>query len=188
MVNCYGYGIWRQKWQVVKSFWGKNTCFFKLLSTIKVNIVAKTIQSAYLCVIFHVKHKKLLFLAVLTWFLIFGKIEDGGQDGDHCLRRHRPPAAPPPIKYTSSCREDQMLSTKGKIVSKYCNISKTPGRGFIHPPLSQGRVWICMYVRGLSHICAHNFIGKNVKYIASSANKEREKNPSLWSFQVILRI
>ena len=38
-------------------------------------------QNAYLCVIFYVKHKKLLFLAVLTWFLIFGKIQDGGQDG-----------------------------------------------------------------------------------------------------------
>ena len=40
--------------------------FFKLLSTIKVNIVAKIIQSDYVCVIFHVKHKKLLFLAILT--------------------------------------------------------------------------------------------------------------------------
>ena len=29
-------------------------------------------QSVYLCVIFHVKHKKLLFLAVLTWFRILG--------------------------------------------------------------------------------------------------------------------
>ena len=44
-----------------------------------------------------------------------------------------PPAAPPPLKYTSSCLEDQRLSTKGKIVSKYCNLSKTPGRGSIHP-------------------------------------------------------
>ena len=25
------------------------------------------------------------------------------------------------------------LSTKGKIVSKYCNLSKTPGRGSIYP-------------------------------------------------------
>ena len=99
--------------------------FFQLLSTIKVNLVAKIMQSAYLCVIFHVKHKKLPFLAVLTWFLILGKI----QDGDHCWWRHRPPAAPPPIKYTSTRREDQRLSTKGKIVSKYCNISNTPGRG-----------------------------------------------------------
>ena len=30
--------------------------------------------------------------------------------------------------------EDQRLSTKGKIVSKCYNISKTPGRGSIHPP------------------------------------------------------
>ena len=40
--------------------------FFKLISTIKVNLVAKMMRGAYLCVIFHVKHKKLLFLAVLT--------------------------------------------------------------------------------------------------------------------------
>ena len=39
-----------------------------------------------------------------------------------------PPAAPPPIKYTLSCREDQRLSTEGKIVSEYSNISKTLGR------------------------------------------------------------
>ena len=39
------------------------------------------------------------------------------------------PAAPPLIKYTSSCREDQKLSTDDKIVSKYCNISKTLGGG-----------------------------------------------------------
>ena len=37
----------------------------------------------------------------------------------------RPPAAPSPIKYTSSCREDQRLFTEGKIISKYCNMSKT---------------------------------------------------------------
>ena len=37
-------------------------------------------QSAYLCVIFHVKHKKLPFLAIfLTWFLTLGKIQDGGK-------------------------------------------------------------------------------------------------------------
>ena len=41
-------------------------------------------QSAYLCVIFHIEHEKLSFLAVLSWFLILGKMQDGGQDGDHC--------------------------------------------------------------------------------------------------------
>ena len=38
--------------------------------------------------------------------LIFDKIQDGCQDGDHVWRRHRPPIAPPPIKYTSSCRKN----------------------------------------------------------------------------------
>ena len=63
--------------------------------------VAKMIHSAYICVILHVKRKKLPFLAVLTRFLILDKIQDGGQDGDHVWWRHRPPAAPPPIKYTA---------------------------------------------------------------------------------------
>ena len=40
--------------------------FFQLLSTIKVNLVAKIMQSVYLCVIFLVKHIKLPFLVVLT--------------------------------------------------------------------------------------------------------------------------
>ena len=40
--------------------------FFKLLSTIKLNLVGKIMQSAYLYVIFHVKHKNEPFLAVLT--------------------------------------------------------------------------------------------------------------------------
>ena len=41
----------------------------------------------------------------------------------------------PPIKYILSCWEDQMLSTEGKIVSKYCNISKNSEDGFHQPPL-----------------------------------------------------
>ena len=96
------------RYDVISSRWSshferKCMFFFQLSSTIKVNLVAKIMQSAYLCVIFHVKHKKLPFLAVLTWFLILGKIQDGGQDGDHCWWRHSLPAAPPFIKYTSSC-------------------------------------------------------------------------------------
>ena len=46
--------------------------FFQLLSTIKVNLMAKIMQSAYLCVIFHVKHKK------------NSHGHDGGHDRDHC--------------------------------------------------------------------------------------------------------
>ena len=71
-------------------------------------------QSNYLCVILHVKRKKVLIHTVFTWFLIFDKIQDSGQDGAHVWWRQRPSAAPPPIKYTSSCREDQRLSTEIK--------------------------------------------------------------------------
>ena len=79
--------------------------------------------------------QKLPFLAVLTCFPILGKIQGGGQDGDHCLWHRRPPAGPPPIKYTSSCWDYQRLSTEGKIVSEYCNIPKTLGRGSMNPAL-----------------------------------------------------
>ena len=91
---------------------------------------------------------KCLFIAVLTWFLILGKV----QDGDHCWRRHRPPAAPPPINCASSCWEDQRLSSDGKIVSKYCNLPKNSGGGVLQtppPPLTTVGVGICVYVRGL---------------------------------------
>jgi len=56
---------------------------FQLFPTIKVKLVDELMQSAYLCVLLHVKHKKLPFIAVLTWYLILGKIQDGGQGGDH---------------------------------------------------------------------------------------------------------
>ena len=111
------------------------------------------IQSAYLCVILYVKHKQISFFAVLTWFLIHGKIKNRGQDGDHCWWRHRSPVAPPPIKYISSCWEDQKLST-GKSFSKYCNISKTLARRSIFstdpPPPSVPR-W-GMNLRGIIKI------------------------------------
>ena len=69
--------------------------------------------------------KHSFILTVLTWSLILDKIQDGAEDGHHVWWRHRSPAAPPPIKYTSLFREDQRLSTEGKSFSKYCNISKT---------------------------------------------------------------
>ena len=56
--------------------------FLYLLSTVKAKPVDKMKQSTYLCVILLVKHKKLLILSVLTWFLILGKIQDGAQEGD----------------------------------------------------------------------------------------------------------
>ena len=135
---------------MIKPFSSESACFFNFFSTIKVNLEAKIIQSAYFVLFFLPSTKKKSpFLAVLTWFLILSKIQDGG----HFWWRHSPPAAPPPIKYTSSCREYQRLSTEGKIVSKQCNISKTlvgGGGGPSTPPTcTTVGVWICMYVRGL---------------------------------------
>ena len=128
--------------------------FLQLLSTTKVKLVDKMMQSAYLCVILHTKHKKLPFIAVLTRLLILGKI----QDGDQCWWRHSPPAAPPSIKYTSSCWEDQRLPTEGKIVSKYCNISKTMGRGSTPPPslYYDKDINLRVYARGLSGVVDFN--------------------------------
>ena len=118
--------------------------FFQLLSTIKVNLLAKIMQSAYIYnLIVHVKHKILPFLAVLTCFLILGKIQDGGQDNDHCWWRHRPSAAPPSLKHTSSCWEDQRFSTKGKIALKYSVLQhiKNSGNWFYSPPLLYVPFW-----------------------------------------------
>ena len=64
--------------------------FFQLLSTIKVNLVAKIMQSVYVCVIFHVKQKNLPFFAVLTGFSILGKIQDGDGDVTGLPQRHHP--------------------------------------------------------------------------------------------------
>ena len=81
---------------------------------------------------------------------------NGGQDSDHNWWRHKLPASPPPIKYTSSCREDQRLSSKDKIFSKYSNISLTLGRGSIKPPppppfVPRWRVWLSVYVQASKH-------------------------------------
>ena len=76
------------EYDVISSSWGSQFWVkihvFQLLSTIKASLVAKIMQRSYLFVIFRVKHRKLAFLAVSTSFVILGKIQDGGQDGDHC--------------------------------------------------------------------------------------------------------
>ena len=119
------YDVIRKRWS--SHFWVK---VHVLTPVLKVNLVAKIMQSAYLCVIFHLNSKKSPFLAVLiTWFLILGKI----QDDDHCWWRHWPPAAPLPLKYTSSCREAQRLSTNGKQFRNTATYQKLSGGGGVHP-------------------------------------------------------
>ena len=80
--------------------------------------------------------KKLLILTVLTWSLILDKIQDGGGDGDHVRWRHRSPAAPPPIKYTWFCGENQRISTEGKKSFRNTATDQKPcgGRGAISLP------------------------------------------------------
>ena len=47
------------RYDVVSSRWSSHFWVkYMFILTIKVNFVAKIMQSAYLCVIFHVKHKK----------------------------------------------------------------------------------------------------------------------------------
>ena len=102
------------RYDVISSRWSTHFLvyfLFQLFSTIKEKFVDKMRQSSYFCIILHVKHKKLPILPVFTWFLILGRIQD-----------HGPPAAPPPIKYTSSCWESQRLFTEGKSFSKCCNL------------------------------------------------------------------
>ena len=118
----------------------------------KVNLVVKIMQSAYLCVTVHVKHKKLPFLAVLTWFLILGKIQDGGNDGDHCRWRHRPPAAPAPTNIPYLVKKIKGFSLKVKSFQNTATYQKHRGGvpSTPSPPCTTVGVWICVCVLGLN--------------------------------------
>ena len=123
---------------------------FQLLSKIEVKLADEMLLNAYLCVILHIhgKHKELPFITILTWFLIFGKIQYGSQYGHHIWWRYRPPAGSSPIYLT-------LLPTEGKIVSKYCSISKTLGKDSFNSScttLYHVGVWICLYAWGLKHL------------------------------------
>ena len=89
-------------------------------------------QKAYLNVILHVKHIKLSFIAILSWFLILGEI----QDGDHCCWRHRPPAAPSLIKnktrLLSRSKAFHWRQKRFKILQII--LIKNSGEGFYPPP------------------------------------------------------
>ena len=124
---------------------GWNTCFLKLFSTIKMDIVtAKTMQSAYSCAIFHVSYKKITFLAVLTWFLVLGKIQDSGQDGEnipHLVKKIKDF----PLKGKSFRNPATYQELRGGAPSTHPS----------SPPLYYGGgiiLQFCVYVRGLNLI------------------------------------
>ena len=134
---------------MVEPFFSKNACFFNFFQD-KWSLWIKWCRVIIYLLFYMLSAKKLLIHTVLTWFLTFDKI----QDGNHVWLRRRPPPAQPLIKYTSSCGGDQRLSTEGKTVSKYCNISKPKGFHQILPlppplPIATVGVWICVYVRWL---------------------------------------
>ena len=70
--------------------------------------------------------KKYQFLTVLIGFLILGVIEDG----NHCWWRDGLPAAPPPVKCTSSCWQRRSRAFHWRK-----NLFKTSKEGSINPLL-----------------------------------------------------
>ena len=75
--------------------------------------------------------RKLLILTVFTWFLILEKIQDG--DYVQVTSQTANNATTHKMYIILFSEENQRLSTEGKIISKYCNTSKTK-RG-VHQPL-----------------------------------------------------
>ena len=97
-----------------KPFLSENACF-----SISFNNKSKACgwndaKCLFMCY-FTCQAPKSPFIVVLTWFLILGKIQGGGRDGDHWWWRKRPPAEQPPILLRRSeafhCRQNrfQML-------------------------------------------------------------------------------
>ena len=133
------YDVISSKWS--SHFWVKMHVFQLLL------LLDKMMQSNYLCVVLLVKRKKLSVVTVFTWFSVLEKM----QDGDHVWWRHRPPAVPPRIKYTSSCREGHRLSTEGKIEIRELSINPQPDPPPPHPPSHRTTVRVsvkvCMTLR-----------------------------------------
>ena len=88
----------------------ESTCFFNFLSTIKVNLVLKSCK-VLIYVLFFISSTKTTIS--LGFNLIYKKSKMATIIGDVT----GPSAAPLPIKYTSSCTEDQRFSTEGKTLS-----------------------------------------------------------------------
>ena len=116
--------------------------FFQFLSTIKVNLVAKIMQSACLWVIFHVKHKKLPFLIYhLFLILVNSKMPTIVGDVTGIQQSHHPLNIPHLVKkikgFPLNVKEFQNTATYQK---RQGGVPSTPP-----PP------WICAYARETKH-------------------------------------
>ena len=140
--------MWRHKYQVVKPFLKKNSCFLPFLGEKCKKCQQKAAKC--LCHILRVQHKKIPIFNVFWQFLILVKSNMAPHVAAILNDVTGPPATRQPIICTSSCRAHHRLSIKGGIFSKYCNITKTQGGPLIPPPLYHGEgVTQCLYVRGI---------------------------------------
>ena len=119
------------RYDVISSRWSshflkKKSCFLPFLGEKCKKISTKSTKMLNY-VVLHVQHKKFPIFNVFWQFLIFGKVQDCAQYGGTLEWHHRPPAARQTIICTSSSRAHHRLSTKGEIVSKYYNITRTQG-------------------------------------------------------------
>ena len=104
------------------------------------------------CVIFYMYSIKIFNLhRFFLSFLIVSEI----QGGRHLRCRHGSPAASQLKIYTESCRERHWQPIKDNTFSKYCNTTKTHGRG--SPPLHYNG-GVTLLVR-LSTISSSSFPG-----------------------------
>ena len=108
--------------------------------------------------LFYILSAKIVFSYCFYLNSIFDKI----QDGDHVWWRHRPPAAPPPIKYTSSCREKiKSFPPKTKSFRNTAMYQKLKGEGVQStPPLYHGggmTLCVCPRVNASFH-CSEKVI------------------------------
>ena len=92
----------------------ESRCFFNFLSTIKVNLVLKSCK-VLIYVLFFISSTKTTIS--LGFNLIYKKSKMAAKMATIIGDVTGPSAAPLPIKYTSSCTEDQRFSTEGKTLS-----------------------------------------------------------------------
>ena len=144
------YDVISSRWS--SHFWVKVHVFSTSFRN-KSTACGKMMQRNYLCLILHVKRKKLLILTAFTWFLIREKI----QDGDYVWWRHRQPTTPLPIKYTSSysLKKIKGFPLKAKSFRNTATHQKLNGGGGgpSNPsPCTTVGLWLCVYVRGLINL------------------------------------
>ena len=161
MVSYYGYDVIRSSWS--SHFWVKMHVFSTSFSN-KSKACGWSDTKGLFMWYFTCEARKLQFIAALIWFLILDQIQNGGQDGDHCCRCHRPPAAPPPINIPHLDEKIKGFPLKAKSFwntatyqSEILQHIKISVEGFHQPvphlPRTTVGVWIYVYVRGLSCKC-----------------------------------